>query len=147
MSALEPLIILLIEDDPADQELIRNSLKNQKIANEVVVVCSGEEGLDYLHNRGKFAACASTPDIILLDLNMPGMGGEAFLRTIKDDDRIKHIPVIILTASNSEPDIIESYKLQASGYVTKPVDLKEFTEVMAGIEAYWFLLCKRPLRR
>lgn len=144
MAEFESLKILLVDDDPADQKLIKNSLKKQKIANEIIVVSSGEEGLDYLRRKDDFSNDCPWPDIILLDLNMPGMGGKEFLRTIKSEDSIKHIPVVVLTTSSSERDIIESYKLQASGYVTKPVKLNEFAEVMTGIGNYWFLLCKRP---
>ena len=144
MNQLNPLTILLVEDDPADQKLIRNSLKDQKIANDLYIVNSGEEGMDYLHHQGDYKNGYPQPDLILLDLNMPGMGGKEFLRKIKDDMDLKQIPVIILTTSDSERDIIESYKLQASGYVSKPVTLDEFRQVMERIEEYWFMLCKRP---
>lgn len=144
MHGLVPLSILLVEDDPGDQKLIKTSLKNQKVANELSVVSSGEEGMDYLYGRAKFSDKPPLPDLILLDLNMPGMGGKEFLRRIKDDDGLKQIPVVILTTSDSEKDILESYKLQASGYVKKPVTLEEFKHVMKRIKEYWFLLCKRP---
>ena len=144
MVELEPLIILLIEDDPADQKLIKTSLKNQKIANDLRVVNSGEEGLDFLHHCGNYASEIAWPDLILLDLNMPGMGGKEFLRQMKGDENLKHIPVVILTTSDSERDIIETYRLQASGYVKKPVTLDEFRQAMGKIEEYWFVLCKRP---
>jgi len=142
MIALEPLNILLVEDDPADQKLVRTSLKSQKVANDLNVVSSGEQGIDYLHGGNG----ASRPDLILLDLNMPGMGGKEFLRRIKNDENLKQIPVVILTTSNSERDIIESYKLQASGYVNKPVTLEGFKQAMEKLEEYWFVLCKRPPR-
>ena len=142
MEGLEPLAILLIEDDPADQKLIKTSLKNQKIANELYVVNSGEEGMDFLYRRGNYNNGTPQPDLILLDLNMPGMGGKEFLKWIKEDKNLKQIPVVILTTSEAEMDIIDSYKLQASGYVHKPVTLEEFKEAMKKLEAYWFLLCK-----
>ena len=142
MIALEPLNILLVEDDPADQKLVRTSLKSQKVANDLNVVSSGEQGIDYLYGGNG----ASRPDLILLDLNMPGMGGKEFLRWIKNDENLKQIPVVILTTSNSERDIIESYKLQASGYVNKPVTLEGFKQAMERLEEYWFVLCKRPPR-
>ncbi len=144
MNTMHPLTILLVEDDPADQKLIRMSLREQKVANDVHAVGSGEEGLDFLHRRGEHADGAPRPDLILLDLNMPGMGGKEFLRRLKLEEDLKQIPVIILTTSDSERDIIDSYKLQASGYVHKPVSLDEFKQVMQKIEAYWFVLCKRP---
>ena len=143
MAKLEPLTILLVEDDLADQKLIKISLRRQKVANDLCVVSSGEEGMDFLHRRGDYKSGAPRPDLILLDLNMPGMGGKEFLRRIKEDEKLKQIPVVILTTSEAEKDIIDSYKLQASGYVHKPVTLEEFKEAMKKLKAYWFLLCKR----
>jgi len=140
---LEPISILLVEDDPADQKLIRASLKQQRLANDLHIVSSGEEGIDFLQRRGDYSGRAAQPNLILLDLNMPGMGGKEFLRRIKNDEDLKQIPVVILTTSDSERDIIESYKLQASGYVSKPVTLDEFKEVMRRIKEYWFVICKR----
>ncbi len=144
MATLEPVIILLVEDDLADQKLIKNTLQNQKVANELHAVSSGEEALDLLYHRGDHVNGTAQPDLILLDLNMPGMGGKEFLRQIKDDEGLKQIPVVILTTSNSERDILDSYKLQAAGYVHKPVTLEQFKQVTQKIEQYWFLLCKLP---
>ena len=145
MMTLEPLVILLVEDDPADQKLIRASLQGQKIANTLHIVSSGEEGLDLLLNHGKYSnESIPRPDLILLDLNMPGMGGKEFLKCIKDNEDLKQIPVVILTTSDADRDIVDGYKLQASGYVNKPVSLSEFQQVMRQIEEYWFMLCKRP---
>ncbi|HEY4712148.1 MAG TPA: response regulator [Dehalococcoidia bacterium] len=143
MEELTPLVILLVEDDLADQKLIKISLRNEKIANELYTVQTGEEGMDFLYHRGKYSAGTPQPDLILLDLNMPGMGGKEFLRRIKEDESVKQIPVVILTTSDAERDIIDSYKLQASGYVHKPVTLGEFKEGMKKLEEYWFVLCKR----
>jgi len=144
MVIMKPLSILLVEDDPADQKLIKTSLKNQKIANDLHIVNSGEEGLDFLCRRGNYSNGTPVPDLILLDLNMPGMGGKEFLKEVKNEDNLRQIPVIILTTSDSERDILDSYRLQASGYVNKPVTLDGFTRAMAQIEDYWFMLCKRP---
>jgi len=144
MTQLEPITILLVEDDPADQKLIRTSLKNQRIANELYIVSSGEEGMDFLHRRGSYGDGTPRPDLILLDLNMPGMGGKEFLRRIKDDGYLKRIPVVILTTSDSDKDIMDSYELQASGYVRKPVTLDEFKEIMGKVKEYWFVICRRP---
>jgi len=144
MAKLEPLTILLVEDDLADQKLIKISLRRQKVANDLCIVSSGEEGMDFLHRRGDYKSGAPRPDLILLDLNMPGMGGKEFLRRVKNDEHLKKIPVVILTTSDAERDIVDSYKLQASGYVNKPVTLAGFEEVMKKIEEYWFVLCKRP---
>ena len=143
MVNLEPLTILLVEDDPADQKLIKTSLINQKIANDLHIVNSGEEGMDFLYRCGDYSNGTPRPDLILLDLNMPGMGGKEFLKRLKDIEGLKTIPVVILTTSDSERDIIDSYNLQASGYVHKPVTLEEFREAMKTVEEYWFLLCKR----
>jgi CheY-like chemotaxis protein len=143
MEELAPLVILLVEDDLADQKLIKLSLRNEKIANALYSVQSGEEGMDFLYRRGKYSDGTPQPDLILLDLNMPGMGGKEFLRRIKEDEKLKQIPVVILTTSEAEKDIIDSYKLQAGGYVHKPVTLEEFKEAMKKLKEYWFLLCKR----
>ena len=143
MGGLEPLTILLVEDDLADQKLIRKSLEDQRVGNELHTVDSGEEAMDFLHCRGDYSNGTPRPDLILLDLNMPGMGGKEFLKRIKDDGGLRQIPVVILTTSNAERDIIDSYKLQAAGYMNKPVTVEEFTHVMEKIEEYWFIVCKR----
>jgi CheY-like chemotaxis protein len=144
MCKVEPITILLVEDDPADQKLIKASLVDQKIANELHIAGSGEEALDYLHHRGNYTEAAPRPELILLDLNMPGMGGKEFLRQVKADDRLKQLPVIILTTSESDKDILDSYNLQSSGYVNKPVSLDDFKKVMEKIGEYWLMLCKLP---
>jgi chemotaxis family two-component system response regulator Rcp1 len=144
MCKLEPITILLVEDDPADQKLIKTSLLDQKIANELHIVGSGEEALDYLHHRGNYTEASPFPELILLDLNMPGMGGKEFLKRVKAEDNLKQLPVIILTTSESERDILDSYNLQASGYVNKPVSLEDFKKVMERIGEYWLMLCKLP---
>ncbi len=141
---LEPVTILLVEDDPGDQKLIKNSLKDQWIANDLYIVDSGEEALDFLYHQGNYGNGTPRPDLILLDLNMPGMGGKEFLKEVKNHDYLKVIPVNILTTSDSERDILDSYKLHANGYLKKPVDLPELKEIMKKIQEYWFLLCKRP---
>jgi two-component system, chemotaxis family, response regulator Rcp1 len=144
MIQLNPCTILLVEDDRADQKLIQKSLSDQKIANDLEIVNSGEEGLEYLNGCTQHTNGKQLPTLILLDLNMPGMGGKEFLRQIKENEHLKQIPVIILTTSDSDRDIIDTYKLQASGYVKKPVTMEDFKAVMKGIEEYWFMLCKRP---
>ncbi len=144
MEKIKPATILLVEDDPGDQKLIKVSLKNQKIANELHIVGSGEEAMEFLYHRGKYSDGMPFPDLILLDLKMPGMGGKEFLRRIKQDERMKKIPVVILTSSDSEKDILDSYNLQASGYVKKPVELEDFKRVVKEINEYWFIICKLP---
>ncbi|GAH85246.1 unnamed protein product, partial [marine sediment metagenome] len=112
-------------------------------ANYCCTVESAEEALDYL-SRGKAGdSDCPMPDLILLDLNMPGMGGKEFLRRIKDDDELDTIPVVILTNSDLDRDIIESYKLHAAGYIRKPVTLQGFEEVLNKLEEYWFIICKQ----
>ncbi|MFZ2071953.1 MAG: response regulator [Halobacteriota archaeon] len=145
MERIEPTIVLLVEDDPGDQKLVKVSLKKQRVANELHIVGSGEEAEDFLYQRGKYLNHGvPRPDLILLDLNMPGMGGKEFLRRIKEEDDFRNIPVVILTTSDSEQDIMDSYALQASGYVKKPIDLNEFKDVMKEIGEYWFVICKLP---
>ncbi len=144
MNRITPIRILLVEDDPADQKLIKMSLRNQRITSELSVVNNAEEALDFLCSRGSYSGQTTPPDLILLDLNMPGMGGKEFLKHIKIDEALKQIPVVIVTTSNSERDIIDSYKLQAAGYVHKPTTLDEFKRVMVEIGDYWFMLCKLP---
>jgi CheY-like chemotaxis protein len=144
MNSVTPVNILLVEDDLADQKLIKASIKAQRIANELNIMSTAEEALDFLHSLSKSNGGVSRPDLILLDLNMPGMGGKEFLKNIKADEELQQIPVVILTTSNSEKDVVDSYKLQAAGYIHKPVTLDEFKQVMQDIEDYWFLLCKLP---
>lgn len=137
-----PVNILLIDDDLGDQKLIKKSLMAQKIANKVYSVESGEDALFYLELSHQNDPVCPLPDLILLDLNMPGMGGKAFLKEIKKDPLLARIPVVILTTSDAEEDIIESYELNAAGYVKKPVTLEEFQKALRTVEDYWFVLCK-----
>ena len=144
MEELKPATILLVEDDPGDQKLITVSLRNQKIANEVHIAGSGEEAMEFLYRRGKYSDGAPLPDLILLDLNMPGMGGKEFLRQIKEDETMRLIPVVILTSSDSDDDVLDTYNLHASGYIKKPVKLEDFKRVVKAIKEYWFVLCRLP---
>ena len=143
MTELEPIHIILVEDDPGDQKLIRQSILRQKLANTVTVLETGEEAMAYLQAAKEGQPDCSLPELILLDLNMPGMGGKEFLRCLKDDDALDTIPVVILTTSDADQDILDSYKLQASGYIKKPVELAAFQQVMATLEDYWFMICRR----
>ena len=144
MNSITPVNIMLVEDDIADQKLIKASIKAQKIANELQITSNAEEALNILHYISKSNGNLPCPDLILLDLNMPGMGGKEFLKNIKSDEKLKRIPVVVLTTSSSEKDVIDSYKLQAAGYIHKPVTLEEFKRIMIDIEGYWFLLCRLP---
>jgi len=142
MSQFEPAIILLVEDDAGDQKLIRQSLRNEHIANELKIVDDVQEALMYLQ-RGKLGdSQCPMPDLVLLDLNMPGIEGKTLLKEIKADPDLDTIPVVILTTSDSETDILDSFKLQASGYIRKPITLEEFQRVITDMADYWFVICK-----
>jgi CheY-like chemotaxis protein len=147
MEHLKPVNILLVEDDPGDQKLIKTSMLEQKLANRLYIVSSGEEALEYLKQSKNGNSETPQPDLILLDLNMPGMGGKEFLKRIKSNEDFNMIPVVILTTSDSEQDILESYKLQAAGYIRKPVLLEGFCDIAKEINEYWFALCKRVHQR
>jgi CheY-like chemotaxis protein len=140
---LELVSILLVEDDPGDQKLIRSSLGDQRVASDLYIVDSGEQALDFLHHRGKYDNGTPTPDLILLDLNMPGMGGKELLKQIKNDDHLKAIPVVVLSTSDSDKDILDSYKLHANAYLKKPVEFSELQEVMGKIKEHWLMICRR----
>ena len=139
----EPIIILLAEDNPADFQLTAEALKESKIHNQLFHVNDGAEVLEFLHKKGKYAD-VPRPDVILMDLNMPRKDGRRTLQEIKEDPDLKGIPVVILTVSDAEEDIIKSYNLHANCYVTKPMDLDEFAKVVKGIENFWFTIVKLP---
>lgn len=143
MGYLQSIIILLIEDDPGDQKLTKKSLLDAKIVNDVIITESGEQALDYLERSLNGDSQSPRPDLILLDLNMPGMGGMEFLKRVKSSDEFGMIPVVVLTTSDLDRDIRESYKLQASGYIKKPVTLAGFQKMMQNLQEYWFNVCKR----
>lgn len=138
-----PIEILLVEDNPGDVDLAREALENSKIRNTLSVVGDGEEALDFLHCRGKYAA-ARRPDLILLDLNLPRKSGREVLAEIKADEYLKRIPVVILTVSKDEEDILQSYNLHANCYITKPIDLHQFLRVVKAIEDFWLTIVKLP---
>jgi CheY-like chemotaxis protein len=135
--------ILLIEDNPGDVRLIRESLKDGKVCNNLTVVGDGEEALSLLHKESQYKDSPS-PDLILLDLNLPRKDGREILAEIKSDPLLKHIPVVIITSSEAEQDIIKAYNLQANCYITKPVDLTQFIYVVRSIEDFWLTIVKLP---
>lgn len=143
MNTLKAVTILLVEDDPGDQKLVKKSLDRDKIANELHIANSGEQALEYLQRSKSGCSDTPMPELILLDLNMPGMGGQEFLKQLKSDDQLDTIPVVILTTSDSDEDVLETFKLHAAGYVKKPCSLSEFKDVMQNISEYWFVICKR----
>lgn len=143
MNRLEEIEIMLVEDSKVDQKLIKLSFARQKLSNTLHIENCGEKALEYLNECKDNGWRSKRPDLILLDLNMPGMGGKEFLRRIKKDKDLVTIPVVILTTSDSDQDILESYRLHAAGYVRKPIDLQEFHGVVTKLNDYWFSICKR----
>jgi len=135
--------ILLVEDNPGDVRLVVESLKESKRPTNLITVKDGVEAIAYLHREGIYAN-EVRPDIILLDLNLPRKNGKEVLKEIKKDPDLKRIPVIVLTASSAERDIINSYDLNANCYITKPVSLEQFTEVIKSIENFWLKVVKLP---
>ena len=135
--------ILLVEDNPGDVRLTVEVLKEGKVRNRLAVVSDGVEALDYLNRGGKYAT-AFRPDIILLDLNLPKKDGRAVLAELKGDSDLRRIPVVILTTSSAEADVMKSYNLQANCYISKPVDLMQFTHVVRQIQNFWLTIVKLP---
>ena len=140
---VESIDILLIEDNPGDVRLTKEALRDGKIINSLNVVASGVEALDFLHRRGRYAD-AGRPDLIFLDLNLPRKDGREVLAEIKDEPDLKRIPVVVITSSSAETDILKSYNLGANCYVTKPVDLEQFVAVVKSIEYFWLGIVKLP---
>jgi CheY-like chemotaxis protein len=137
--------ILLVEDDPRDAELTLTALEEHHLANKVAVVHDGEQALDYLYCRGKFAGRAGgNPILVLLDLKMPKIGGLEVLKEIKADDKLKVVPVVILTSSRETPDLVECYKLGVNAYVVKPVDFNEFVKAVKQLGIFWAAVNEPP---
>ncbi len=138
--------ILLAEDNPKDVELTLAALDEHHLANEVVVVNDGAEALDYLYRRGKFAMRGdSYPAVVLLDLKMPKVDGLEVLRTLKGDERLRTIPIVMLTSSREEQDLVKSYKLGVNAYVVKPVDFQQFIDAVKELGAFWALVNEPPV--
>ena len=138
-----PVDILLVEDNPGDVRLTKEALIDAKVLNEIYVVKDGVEAMEFLRKEGSFAH-VPVPDLILLDLNLPRKDGREVLAEIKMDPKLKRIPVVILTTSQAEEDILKSYNLHANCYVTKPVDLNRFVEVIHSLNEFWFSIVKLP---
>ncbi|MEE9200615.1 MAG: response regulator [Candidatus Brocadiales bacterium] len=143
---MENKTILLVEDNPDDVELTLRALKKNNILNEVVVANDGAEALDYLLGTGAHEGrdTSVTPQVVLLDLKLPKIDGLEVLRRMKEDERTKFIPVVVLTTSNEEQDMINSYRLNANSYVRKPVDFEQFSEAVRQLGLYWLLLNESP---
>ncbi len=140
---LDPVEILLVEDNPVDVIVTRKALSAGRVCNNLHVAEDGEEAMDFLHKSGKHSS-APSPEIILLDLNLPRKDGREILAEIKADPSLRHIPVIILTTSGDEEDIRRSYDLHANCFITKPVDMEQFTKALECLGEFWFTLVRLP---
>jgi CheY-like chemotaxis protein len=138
-----PIEVLLVEDNPGDVRLTREALKESKLLINMRVVADGVEALAFLRREGKYAN-TSRPDLILLDLNLPKQDGREVLAVIKSDENLRRIPVVVLTVSQAEEDILKSYNLNANCYINKPVDLDRFIRVVKSIEDFWLTIVKLP---
>ncbi len=138
--------ILLVEDSPGDIRLIKESLNEGKLRYELHVVMDGEEAMDFLRRQGKYSE-ALRPDLILLDLNLPRKDGREVLAEVKSDSELRNIPTVVLTTSDSEQDILMTYKHHANCYITKPVNLEQFIKVVKSIEDFWFEIVKLPSKK
>ena len=135
--------ILLVEDSETDAELTIEALRSGRVRNEIHHVCDGEQALAFLRQEGEFAD-AGRPDLVLLDLNMPRLDGRDVLKAMKDDESLKIIPVVVLTTSSQEHDILESYGLAANSYIVKPVNLDQFFRVIQEMQSFWVEIVKLP---
>lgn len=138
-----PIEVLLVEDNPGDVRLTQEALKEGRIVNRLSVVPDGVEAIEFLSRRGKYAN-SPRPDLILLDLNLPRKNGGEVLQEIKTDPDLRRIPVMVLTTSSAEKDMLEAYSLHANCFITKPVDLNQFLEVVRSIEHFWFHIVTLP---
>jgi CheY-like chemotaxis protein len=139
----KPVEILLVEDNPADVRLTIEALKDAKVYNQLNVVSNGADALTYLRRQGPYTE-STRPDLILLDLNLPKMGGLEVLDDIKNDPELRQIPVVVVTTSQAEQDIIKSYNSHANCYICKPVDLDQFITVIQSIQNFWLTIVKLP---
>jgi CheY-like chemotaxis protein len=138
-----PIEVLLVEDDPGDVLLTKEAFDDNKVQNNLSVVSDGEEATDYLRRRGRFTE-AARPDLVLLDLNLPRKDGREVLLEIKADPELRSIPVVVLTTSEADEDILRSYDLHANAYVTKPVDFDQFIRVVRHIDDFFVSVVKLP---
>ncbi|MBI9062206.1 MAG: response regulator [Marinilabiliaceae bacterium] len=140
---VKPIDILMVEDNPGDVQLTKEALEGCKMCNNLHVVEDGEQAMDFLKRIGEYRN-APKPDLIILDLNLPKKDGREVLKDIKSDEVLKTIPVVVLTTSKSEVDVLKSYKLHANCYITKPIDLEQFIEVVQSIEHFWMGIVALP---
>jgi CheY-like chemotaxis protein len=137
--------VLLVEDDPGDVLMTREAFEDNKVANNLFVVNDGVTAMEFLRKQGEYTE-APTPDLILLDLNLPRMDGREVLSALKDDEELRRIPVVVLTTSEAEEDVLRSYSLHANAYVTKPVDFARFIEVVRQIDEFFVTVVRLPSR-
>ncbi|GEA83977.1 MAG: response regulator [Cellulomonas sp.] len=142
-AARQTIDVLLVEDDPGDVLMTREAFEHNKVKNALHVVSDGVSALEYLRKEGEYAD-APTPDLILLDLNLPRMDGREVLQALKADDRLRSIPVVVLTTSESEEDVVRSYALHANAYVTKPVDFDAFITIVRQIDEFFVEVVRLP---
>ena len=140
---LEEVHVLLVEDNPGDVRLTQEALKDSRIHVRLSVVKDGVEAIEFLRRQGRYAT-ATRPDLVLLDLNLPRKNGGEVLQEIKADDALRMIPIVVLTTSKAEQDVLKMYSLHANCYIVKPVDFHQFTTVVRSIEAFWFAIVKLP---
>jgi two-component system, chemotaxis family, response regulator Rcp1 len=141
--SLQPIEILLVEDNPGDARLAKEALKESKLINNLSIAEDGVEAMNFLHKTGKYSN-APRPDLVILDLNLPKKDGREVLAEIKNDDNLKRIPVVILTISKAEEDILKTYNLHANCFISKPLDLDQFIKVVKSIEDFWLTIVKLP---
>lgn len=147
MQNIEPVVILLVEDDPAHAEIVRRNLEDFRVANRLVHVSDGQSALDYLYGEGVWSGGSSIPQrpiVVLLDLRLPKVDGLEVLRRIKNDENLKSIPVVVLTTSAAESDITKAYDANVNSYLVKPLELKQFVELIASLGYYWLACNKKP---
>lgn len=145
-NGLHKIDILIVEDNKGDARLIKEIFNESKLYNSLYFVSDGVEAMDFLRKIGKYANMP-LPDLIILDLNLPKKDGREVLMEIKQDENLKHIPIVIMTISQADEDIIKSYNLHANCYVTKPIDLTQFMKVVKSIENFWFTIVKLPPKK
>lgn len=146
MDTVRPIELLLVEDNPGDVELTIKALERGKVANRLTVAKDGVDAMAILLRTAGYADCVE-PDLILLDLNLPRKDGREVLAEIKADPRLRRIPVMVLTSSKAEEDVLKTYDLHANGYITKPVDMEQFVRVVKSIEEFWFQIVRLPPKK
>jgi CheY-like chemotaxis protein len=140
-----PIDVLLVEDDPGDVLMTQEAFKDYKIANNLHVVTNGEDAIAYLRRQGPYAD-VPVPDLVLLDLNLPRRNGREVLRDVKSDSRLRRVPVVVLTTSGAEEDVLASYDLHANAYVRKPVDFEQFVKAVRAIDDFFITVVRLPTR-